>query len=84
MKLVEQAKAIESREDLVSFIHALIGDLRQNPDGWENPTLEAYLQALAAWVNDMDGYYLNRSEPVPEQPTWQTMGDILMGARVYE
>ncbi len=84
MNLVERVATIESRQDLISFMQALLRDLRENPEEWWNPTLEGYLEAFAAWVDDMDGYYLSRSEPIPEQPTWKVIGDILMGARVYE
>jgi hypothetical protein len=39
---------------------------------------------MAAWVDDIDGYFRNRGEAVPVQPTWKTLGQILLAAKVYE
>jgi len=84
MELREQAEKIQTRDDFVTFIHALIQDLHTCPERWENTGLEAYLAAIAAWIEDMDGYYSNRGEKVPQQLTWKHMGDILLAARIYE
>jgi hypothetical protein len=82
--LDQQVHKISSREDFVDFVHALICDLEENYNDWENPSLERYLDALAAWVKDMDGYYQNRGEPMPQQPNWRMLGEILAAARMYE
>lgn len=86
MDLVEQVEAIQTREDLVAFVRALLADLVENADKaeWENPTLERYLEALAAWTEDMDGYFLNTGQPIPEQPTWNLIGQMLYAAKIYE
>lgn len=42
------------------------------------------LEALAAWAEDMDGYYLGKGEEMPQQPTWQTLADMLRAATMYE
>ena len=57
MDLVGQLEDIQTREDLVAFVRALLADLVENADKaeWENPTLERYLEALAAWTEDLDG-----------------------------
>ena len=62
----------------------LLRDWRQHPEQWENASLDAYLQAIAAWVVDMDGYYCSRGEPLPEHLTWKNPGEILLAARIYE
>jgi hypothetical protein len=56
MESREQAEEIHTREDLVLFIHHLVRDLRACPERWENTSLDAYLAAVAAWVQDMEGY----------------------------
>ncbi len=82
--LPQRANDVRSRDDLVQFARALVADLRKNRDEWTNADLSAYLEALAAWVEDMDGYFQNRAEPVPEQPTWKTLAQLLYAAKVYE
>ncbi len=84
MRLSEQANTIQSREDLIALVHDLIHDLRENPNDWENRELESFLEAMARWIGDMDGYYKNRGEPVPQQPSWQVLADILQAAKIYE
>ena len=83
MELQEQAEKIHTRDDLVLFIRHLVQDLRTCPERWENTSLEAYLAAMAAWVQEMDGYYRNRGETVPQHPTWKHLGEILLAARIY-
>ena len=84
MKLQEQAEKIQTRDDLALFIQHLIQDFRTCPERWENTSLEAYLEAIAAWINDMDGYYRNRGETAPQDPTWRHVGEVLLAARIYE
>jgi hypothetical protein len=40
MTLVMLHDAIDSREDLVTFVRALRQDLRDNPESWENKMYE--------------------------------------------
>lgn len=84
MELREEAGKIQTRDDLALFIQHLIHDLRTCPERWENTSLETYLEAVAAWVQDMDGYYHNRGETAPKYPTWRHVGEILLAARIYE
>jgi len=84
MELREQAEKIQTHDDLVLFIQHLIRDLRTCPERWENTGLEAYLEAVAAWINDMDGYYRHRGETAPQHLTWRQVGEILLAARIYE
>ena len=76
---------VESRADLAAFVEALARDSSRNRAGWENVDLGRYLEAVAAWINDMDGYYDNlRGEPAPETPSWRTLARILATASIYE
>jgi len=86
MLLHEQAGHVKTREEFVAFVLALRKDLIQNSDKdeWENPTLERFLEALAAWTTDSDGYYRNNKIPVPENVSWNVFANILMAAKIYE
>ncbi len=46
--------------------------------------LAAYLNSMAAWTEDMDGYYAAKGQVPPEQPSWQAVADMLIGASMYE
>ena len=80
----ELARQVDSPSSLATFVRTLVEDLQQGNYEWENATLPRYLEALGRWVEDMDGYYLGKGEPVPEQPTWKTVADMLMAATMYE
>ena len=84
MELDEIAEKVGAREELATFIPRLQNELVLNPHRWENCSLPAYLDALAAWVEDMDGYFKNRGEPVPASPTWKLVGQMLLAAGMYE
>jgi hypothetical protein len=84
MNDLEKPENIKTRADLSKFLNQLSMDCRDNPRSWENDTLESFLRALAAWTEDMDGYYTNRGQPVPVVPEWKTLAEMLMGARCYE
>ena len=71
---------VSTREDLSAFVRALRLGLVEGTVKFENRDLDSYLEALSAWVDDMDGCY----ETVPEQPSWRTVAEILMAAAIYE
>ena len=50
---------------------------------WENRTLESYLEALSAWLDDCEGYYDNLGRQIPEN-AWEILTDGLQAARSYE
>lgn len=76
MEVHEMVEQIKSKEDLITFISRLIEDLKEQPDEWENPTLERFLESMGAWLTD--------SNIVSEQPTWMTFAEILYAPKIYE
>ena len=75
---------ITTRNDLVKFVEALAREASTDSKDWENGDLPSFLKAMAAWIEDMDGYYKNRGEATPSQPSWKTIGEILRAATIYE
>jgi hypothetical protein len=63
-------------DDVIATLHELIADLGAKPDGWENPTLERYLEALAAW--------LQSQRSVGDTPSWRLLVTALEAAKIYE
>lgn len=80
----EYVQSVRTRDDFVTLVRALQAQLRNKPDEWENQDLPTFLEALASWVEDMEGYYRNSGQPVPDPPTWKALGEMLLAARVYE
>lgn len=68
---------MKTRDDAVKTLEALIESLQANPDEWENPTLERYLDAMAAWLNSA------KLREVRE-PSWELFCQALEAAKIYE
>ncbi len=92
MELNELVARVESKETFLRFLEALRADWEESrnselsnpsspygPDalGWENPELGAFLEAMKAWTEDMG----NR---LPSEPTWKTLAQMLIAAKIYE
>ena len=75
---------IQSRTDFITLLRTLLRELRDKPETWENRTLPQFLEALAAWIEDLDGFYRNQGRSVPDQPSWEMLAEMLLAARVYE
>jgi hypothetical protein len=76
---------VTNRKTFVRFIDLLRQDLVDNPETWENKTLDNFLDALSAYAEDIQGYYDNTKQDVnANEANWQTFADILRGASVYE
>ena len=70
MDLNEKIESINSKEDLADFLALLRGELNSDPDGWENRSLDGYLEA---WIRSMEYAYKNMGREFPEQPNWKIL-----------
>jgi len=77
-------ESVNSKSDFVQFVEGLRADLAKNPDEWENPTLDRFLDAIAAWTATSDNYYRNTARPVPDNVSWRFFAEVLAAARIYE
>ena len=81
---IEAISKIKDHKDLSEFIEKIRQDLIDNPAGWQNADLPAFLEAMAAWVEDFEGYCLNTGEPMPTTEAWQVVAKILSASKIYE
>jgi hypothetical protein len=84
MNEAEKIKDIKTKDDFVSFVYSLSQDYQNNPSSWKNNEIGTFLEAMAAWVDDMEGYYLNQCLPVPEKPDWKMIANMVAAAKIYE
>lgn len=75
---------VTGRHELAAFLTDLLVQVEASPPTIPNSTLAEFLSGAAGWVEDLDGYFLNRGEPVPDQPTWSLVAAIFAAAAVYE
>ncbi len=76
--------SIKTKEDFISFLNELSNDKTAKDDKWENKSLEDYLDSIARWVEDMDGYYHNTNRTIPENINWQFIAELLYVGKIYE
>jgi hypothetical protein len=84
MSEFEDVRKIKTKEDFVVFVRSLSEDYYNNQESWENKDIGTFLEALAAWTDDMEGYYLNQGCPMPEKPDWEMIANMLNAAKLYE
>jgi len=75
---------ISSKEDFIKYVHLLSDDYKENHGNWENASVDKYLDALAAWAGDMEGYYEFWKKDAPKNVNWSVIWDLLIAARDYE
>ncbi len=84
MHFTDEISAVNTKEDFLKFLSLMRDDLRINPAGWENTDLPSFLEAMQAWIADLEGYYSHIGAPTPENINWRIFVDILSGAGTYE
>ena len=96
MDLPELLEAVSDRESFFAFVRALIADRqasilaegvsssgRYGPDagGWENTTIEAFLEAALAWAEDSE---MGTRQGLPEHPSWASFAAFLYCGKICE
>jgi hypothetical protein len=79
------AETVHSREELIDHLFRLLDDYDGVGNQWQNRDVYTFLQAMAAWLNDCEGYYRNNGLSVDvNKPSWQMFAHALSAAAVYE
>ena len=74
-----------TREDFILVVENLKEDFLANQDKWTNTNIDDYLEAIARYARDIQGYYDNSAQTInANAPDWKTFSDILKGATIYE
>ncbi len=72
-----------NRDEFVVVVRALERDFADNGDAWENTTLDTFLEALGAWVQDCGRCFANRGQATPDVD-WTLFAAALQAAVMYE
>lgn len=75
---------VSTKEDFLEYIRRLEIDFLNNGNEWENKSIPQFLEALNAWVHDMDGYYENIGREIPVNINWRFFAEALYAAKYYE
>lgn len=72
-------RSVTSREELASFVEQLRSTLVSRSEVWENNTLDAFLEAMQAWIHDSPGYFRNQGIDEPDRSTYALVS-MMLGA----
>lgn len=78
---------IIDKAGFIAFVEELSKSFKNSPGDWENSEINSYLDGVASWVGDMEGYYANQdllNEVKLEDINWRVFADILIAASMYE
>ena len=76
---------VTNRDSFIKFLESLRNDLLVNKEFWENRNLEDFLEAMAAYTEDIQGFYDNTEQNIiADESSWQVFADIFKGAISYE
>ncbi|MFF3446728.1 hypothetical protein ACFYXJ_06245 [Streptomyces sp. NPDC002667] len=75
---------VDSREALAAFVRSLQRSHAEDVSSWENPDLPSFLEALAAWIDDADGWYSDTGHELPAKGDWKFFARALRAATLYE
>ena len=85
MELDNELQGVHDYVTLSAFVQSLSDDLIANEVGWENRTLQSYLERLAAFIGAMGSWAQNNNVRLPEhEEFWRLFGEMLLIARDYE
>jgi hypothetical protein len=74
----------DGRDQLVAALEQLADEARSGrTEDWENDTLPAFLEALAAWLKVFERAYANTGRPAPSDP-WEILTAAVRAATIYE
>jgi hypothetical protein len=77
-------RPVSAKESLVATLEELANEARsEHGDSWENVTLPAFLEAMAAWLRSYERAYTNTGRPIPNDP-WEIMVAAVRAATLYE
>ncbi len=80
----EILKNIKTKEDFIDFINILFNDINEKPEEWEYKSVVSYLESMQSWVEDMEGYYNNTIQEIPQDINWNFIATLLYVGKIYE
>ncbi|MET8137479.1 hypothetical protein ABZV24_37190 [Streptomyces sp. NPDC005251] len=82
--MTSSPERVDSREALAAFVRSLHRSHAEDGRSWENADLQSFLEGLAAWIDDADGWYSSTGREVPASGDWKFFARALRAATIYE
>ena len=76
-KYTKMLGKIKSKEEFIRFMELYISTV-------EDSSVKCYLDSVTAWVQDMDGYYINTGKEMPKNIDWNFIANLFYVGSIYE
>ncbi|MFN8062024.1 MAG: hypothetical protein U0Q12_22925 [Vicinamibacterales bacterium] len=77
----QQLRGIADEASFLTFVRQLREDLRQNPQEWQNVSLEAFLEASESWARDSQ---FGSQQGLLDASPWAKFATFLYCGKIYE
>ncbi len=77
-KMKQRRDSVSTREELSEYADFLADGYQKG--FFEEQPVSEYVGGVAGVVDGLEGIYMNRSQKMPEEPTWNMMAIILTAA----
>ena len=77
MPVWEALEQVKDKESFLFFLKRLSEDFAENPDEWQNGTIESYLECIAAWLKSDDDKELAHTD-------YKEMAKLFYAGKIYE
>lgn len=74
---IEMLGKIKNKSDFLKFMQLYIPTI-------EDLSIRDYLESVASWVEDMDGYYKNTNQEMPQNINWDFISTLFYVGSIYE
>jgi hypothetical protein len=71
-----KALAVDREDEVAKEKSKPVSPFGPGANGWEQGTIESYLDAAVAWAEDSQG--------LPKEPSWKAFADFLYSGKYYE
>ena len=79
-----QVTDVRTKEDFIRFLREMSREREHGGEGWANPGLADYLDAVSRWMKNMEQAARNTGMQVPEDPDWQFIATLFHIGKIYE
>lgn len=74
---IEMLGKIKNRSDFLKFMQLYIPTIK-------DLSIRDYLESIASWAEDMDGYYKNTNQEMPQNINWNFIATLFYVGSIYE
>ncbi len=74
---VKMLGKIKNKKDFIEFMKLYVSAV-------QDIAIKEYLESIAAWTEDMDGYYKNTGTDLPDHINWDFIAALLYIGSIYE